>query len=670
MAGPVTIRLPDGSSREVEQGTTAAQLAGQIGKRLARDAVAATIDGTEVDLSAELPDGAEVGVVTDTTDAGRAVLRHSTAHVLAQAVLRLWPGAHYAIGPVIEDGFYYDFELPGGAHFSDDDLGRIDATMREIIAEDQPFIRHEHSVDEGLALFADQPFKLEIIEAVGAGADEVDAAPLEGAGAAVVSTYYNSDQFTDLCRGPHVPSTSRLGHFALMRVAGAYWRGDEKRPQLQRIYGTAWESEKALADHLHRLEEAEKRDHRKLGLELDLFSFPHEIGSGLAVFHPRGGTVRRIMEDYSRQRHVEAGYEFVNSPHITKAELFETSGHLDFFAEGMFPPMELDGGTEYYLKPMNCPFHILIYKSRQRSYRELPMRLFEFGTVYRYEKSGVVHGLTRVRGMTQDDAHIFCTRDNFVGELDSLLTFVLDLLRDYGLDDFYLELSTRPEGKAVGSEEEWEMATDALRSVAESRQLELVLDVGGGAFYGPKISVQTRDAIGRTWQMSTIQLDFQEPQRFGMEYVGADNARHTPIMIHRALFGSVERFFAILVEHYAGAFPTWLSPEQVRVLPVRDDHAGYAASVADQLGAAGLRVTVDGAAEPLGARVRRAKLLKLPYVLVVGDDDVANGTLGVNARGSERPQRGVTVDDFTAAVLAEVESKGSPVAEVRAGDAA
>jgi threonyl-tRNA synthetase len=659
MAGPVTIRLPDGSSREVEPGTTAGLLAEQIGKRLARDAVAATVDGREVDLSTELPDGAEVGILTDTTDAGRAVLRHSTAHVLAQAVLRLWPGAHYAIGPVIEDGFYYDFELPGGAHFSDDDLGRIDATMREIIAEDQPFVRHEHTVDEGLALFADQPFKREIIEAVGAGVDEVDAAAVDG-NASAVSTYYNSEAFTDLCRGPHVPSTARLGHFALMRVAGAYWRGDEKRPQLQRIYGTAWESEKALAEHLHRLEEAERRDHRKLGLELDLFSFPHEIGSGLAVFHPRGGTVRRIMEEYSRRRHVEAGYEFVNTPHITKAELFETSGHLDFFAEGMFPPMELDGGTEYYLKPMNCPFHILIYKSRQRSYRELPMRLFEFGTVYRYEKSGVVHGLTRVRGMTQDDAHIFCTRDNFVGELDSLLTFVLDLLRDYGLDDFYLELSTRPEGKAVGSEEEWEMATDALRKVAEARQLELVLDEGGGAFYGPKISVQTRDAIGRTWQMSTIQLDFQEPQRFGMEYVGADNARHTPIMIHRALFGSVERFFAILVEHYAGAFPTWLAPEQVRVLPVRDDHQAYASSVADRLGAAGLRVSVDTADEPLGARVRRAKLLKLPYVLVVGDDDVTSGTLGVNARGSERPQRGVTVDDFLASVLAEVESRTSP----------
>jgi threonyl-tRNA synthetase len=667
MAGAVTIRLPDGSTRELEAGTTGRQLAEMIGSRLARDAVAVVVDGAETDLASPLPDGAEVSVVTVQTDAGREVLRHSTAHVLAQAVLRLWPGAHYAIGPVIEDGFYYDFELPGGAHFSDDDLERIEAEMRSIIEEDQPFVRHEHSIDEGLALFGDQPFKREIIEAVGRGADEVDAAPTADGNQAVVSTYVNTEQFTDLCRGPHVPSTGRLGHFKLMRVAGAYWRGDEKRPQLQRIYGTAWESDKALAEYLHRLEEAERRDHRKLGLALDLFSFPPEIGSGLAVFHPRGGTVRRLMEEYSRQRHVEAGYEFVYSPHITKSDLFETSGHLDWFADGMFPPMQLDGGTDYYLKPMNCPFHIMIFKSRQRSYRELPLRFFEFGTVYRYEKSGVVHGLTRVRGMTQDDAHIFTTREQMAAELDSLLTFVLDLLRDYGLDDFYLELSTRPEGKAVGSLEEWEEATNTLRAVAEARDLELVMDEGGGAFYGPKISVQTRDAIGRTWQMSTIQLDFQEPQRFGMEYVGADNQRHTPIMIHRALFGSVERFFAILIEHYAGALPTWLAPEQVRVLPVRDDHEGYAASVVAALGAAGLRATSDSADEPLGARVRRAKLLKLPYILVVGEDDVASGTVGVNARGQDRPERGVALDDFMARVLDEQASKGSPEKAAAAG---
>jgi len=560
---------------------------------------------------------------------------------------------------VIEDGFYYDFELPGGARFSDEDLEAIEATMREIVAEDQPFVRGEHSIDEGLALFADQPFKLEIIEAVGAGADEVDAGPTE-LGAPLVSTYWNSDRFTDLCRGPHVPSTARLGHFKLMRVAGAYWRGDEKRPQLQRIYGTAWESEKALAEHLHRLEEAERRDHRKLGADMDLFSFPEEIGSGLAVFHPRGGTIRRVMEEYSRERHEAAGYQFVYTPHISKAELFETSGHLQWFADGMFPPMELDGGHRYYVKPMNCPFHILIVKSRQRSYREFPIRLFEFGSVYRYEKSGVVHGLTRVRGMTQDDAHIFCTREQMQGELDSILSFVLDLLGDFGLDDFYLELSTKPEGKAVGTEEEWDEATAALRNVALARDLELVLDEGGGAFYGPKISVQARDAIGRTHQMSTIQLDFQEPQRFDMEYVGADNARHRPIMIHRALFGSVERFFAILLEHYAGNLPTWLAPEQVRVLPVADAHQAYADEVASQLHGHGLRVEVHGSEEMLGARIGKAKVQKVPYIVVVGDEDVAGRTVGVNRRGASRPTRGVPLVDFAATVVHEVETKGSP----------
>jgi threonyl-tRNA synthetase len=655
----VTVRLPDGATKEFEEGTTASQFAESIGPRLAKAAVAATFDGAEVDLDAPLPDGAQVSVITADSEAGRAVLRHSTAHVLAQAVLRLWPGAHFAIGPVIEDGFYYDFELPGGAHFSDDDLERIDAAMREIMAEGQPFIRHEHTIAEGLSIFGDQPFKREIIEAVDAGHEEVDAAA-EGAGAAQVSTYWNSPSFTDLCRGPHVPSTSRLGHFALMRVAGAYWRGDQKRQQLQRIYGTAWESEKALAVHLDRLAEAERRDHRRLGAELDLFSFPEEIGSGLPVFHPKGGTIRRLMEDYSRQRHEAAGYEFVYTPHITKAELFETSGHLDWFAEGMFPPMELDGGQEYYLKPMNCPFHILIFKSHQRSYRELPMRLFEFGSVYRYEKSGVVHGLTRVRGMTQDDAHIFCTRDQMAHELHSTLTFVLSLLRDFGLDDFFLELSTRPEEKAVGSVEDWDEATEALRTAATAMDLELVIDEGGGAFYGPKISVQARDAIGRTHQMSTIQLDFQEPQRFGMEYIGADNGRHQPVMIHRALFGSVERFFAILLEHYAGALPTWLSPEQVRVLAVKDEHAAYAHKVADRLRAVGARVSVDPADEHLKARIRKAKVMKIPYILVVGDDDVHAGTVGVNRRGSNQPERGVELMAFTDELEAEVAERRIP----------
>ena len=411
MSRVISVGLPDGTSRELAEGTTAGGLAKEIGSRLAKAAVVAVVGGREVDLDTVLPDGAQEAIVTGDSDAGREVLRHSTAHVMAQAVRRLWPGAKYAIGPVIENGFYYDFELPGGAHFSDDDLERIDAEMRAIIKEDQPFVRHEHTIDEGLEIFGDQPFKEEIIRAVEDGANEVDA------GGSVVSTYRNSDAFIDLCRGPHVPSTGRLGHFKLMRVAGAYWRGDEKREQLQRIYGTAWESEKALAAHLHRLEEAERRDHRKLGAELDLFSFPEEIGSGLAVFHPKGGTIRRLMEDYSRQRHVESGYDFVNSPHITKRELFEISGHLDWFGENIFPPMELDGGSQYFLKPMNCPFHILVYQSRQRSYRELPMRLFEFGTVYRYEKSGVLLGLTRVRGLTMDDAHIFCAREQMDAEL-------------------------------------------------------------------------------------------------------------------------------------------------------------------------------------------------------------------------------------------------------------
>jgi threonyl-tRNA synthetase len=656
MAGVISVRLPDGSKRELAEGTTAADLALAIGPRLAKAAVVATVDGHEADLSTPLADGDEVAIITGDTDAGREVLRHSTAHVLAQAVLRLWPGAKYAIGPVIENGFYYDFELPDGARFSDDDLARVEAEMRSIMAEDQPFVRHEHAISEGLEIFADQPFKREIIEAVGAGADEVDAS------GSLVSTYWNSASFTDLCRGPHVPSTARLGHFKLMRVAGAYWRGDEKKEQLQRIYGTAWESAKALAAYLHQLEEAERRDHRKLGAELDLFSFPDEIGSGLAIFHPKGGTIRRLMEDYSRQRHVESGYEFVNSPHISKSQLFEISGHLDWFADSMYPPMELDGGTDYYLKPMNCPFHILVFKSRQRSYRELPLRLFEFGTVYRYEKSGVVHGLTRVRGMTQDDAHIFCTREDMRGELVRTLHFVLDLLRDFGLNEFYLELSTKPPGKGVGSDEDWAVATEALRSTATEMGLDLVMDEGGGAFYGPKISVQAQDAIGRTWQMSTVQLDFQLPERFELEYVGADNGRHRPIMIHRALFGSVERFMAVLIEHYAGALPTWLSPEQVRVIPVTDAHSEYARSVVDVCGAAGLRATLDMTGEKMGALIRRAKMAKLPYVLVVGDDDVKNGTVGVNRRGStgNRPERGVDLTEFVAEVVEEVVRKGSP----------
>ena len=654
----IEVRLPDGSQRSLPEGSSALDLASAIGKRLAKDALAAQVNGQLTDLTAPLPDGANVAIVTPASELGREVIRHSSAHVLAQAVTRLWPGAHYAIGPAITDGFYYDFELPGGAHFSDDDLTRIDAEMRAIIAEDQPFTRSEYSIEDGLALFQDQPFKLEIIHAVETAPTDEDLAELDSTSS--VSTYSNSAAFRDLCRGPHVPSTSRLGHFKLTRVAGAYWRGDEKKPQLQRIYGTAWESDAALAAHLEQMAQAELRDHRKLGQELDLFSFPSEIGPGLAVFHPKGGTMRRVMEEYSRKRHEVSGYDFVYSPHITKSELFEISGHLDWFAESMYPPMELDGGTKYYLKPMNCPFHTLIFKSSQRSYRELPLRYFEFGSVYRYEKSGVVHGLTRVRGMTQDDAHIFCTKEQMGEELTRTLQFVLDLLRDFGLNDFYLELSTRPPGKAVGTVQEWDEAEATLESVAIAAGLELVMDPGGGAFYGPKISVQARDAIGRTHQMSTVQLDFQTPQRFDASYIAADNSRTRPIMIHRALFGSVERFMAILIEHYAGNMPTWLCPEQVRVLGVRNDHDVYARYVAETLALEGIRVSVEEASEPLGARIRKAKLEKIPYILVVGDDDVEKGTLGVNARGSNDPERGVSVAAFRERALEEIATHGSP----------
>ncbi|MBM3672433.1 MAG: threonine--tRNA ligase [Actinobacteria bacterium] len=654
MASNIVLTLPDGSTRDVVSGTRAAEVAAAIGKGLAKAAVAARLDGEWIDLERPIEHAGALEIITDASPDGREVLRHSTAHVMAQAVTDLFPGARYAIGPAIEDGFYYDFELPDGARFTDEDLPRIEARMQEIVKAAQPFVREEVARDEGLERFSDQPYKREIIE-------RVDASEV-GEGS-VISVYRNprsgNDDFVDLCRGPHVPTTKRLGSFKLTKVAGAYWRGDEHGPQLQRIYGTAWESKKALEEHLHRLEEAERRDHRKLGVELDLFSFPEEIGSGLAVFHPKGALVRKIMEDYSRERHEAGGYSFVNSPHITKEQLFQTSGHLDWFADGMFPPMHVDEGsgegTKYYLKPMNCPFHILIFRSRLRSYRELPLRMFEFGSVYRYEKSGVVHGLTRVRGMTQDDAHIFCSKEEMPQELGSLLDFVLELLRDFGLEDFYLELSTKPPDKAVGTDEEWEEATAALRAAAERAGLELVLDEGGGAFYGPKISVQARDAIGRTWQLSTIQVDFQMPQRFELEYVGADNERHRPIMIHRALFGAIERFFGILVEHYAGAFPVWLAPVQVAVLPVADRHEAYATRLVDRLRAEGVRVEhVAAHSDGLGARVRRAKLEKVPYVLVVGDEDADAGTVGVNVRGSEEPERGVAVDDLVERVRAAV----------------
>ena len=667
MPDQIAVTLPDGSSRELPTGSTAGDLARSIARGLAKKAVIAEVNGVERDLSHQLADGDAVAIVTADSDQGLYVIRHSTAHVLAQAVLELFPGATFGIGPPVENGFYYDFELPDGGTFHEDDLARIEERMRAILQEAQPFVKSEIDADQARQIFADHKYKLEIID--NASTDPMSATSARGEVRCYENippeprpnqTFHGHDGFIDLCRGPHVPTTSdHLGHFKLMRVAGAYWRGDEKNPQLQRIYGTAWATKQELADHLQRLEEAAKRDHRKLGVELDLFSFPDEIGSGLAVFHPKGGIVRRLMEDYSRQRHEEADYEFVYSPHITKQNLFETSGHLDWYADGMFPPMHFDDeggpeGTNYYLKPMNCPFHILIFKSRMRSYRELPLRMFEFGSVYRYEKSGVVHGLTRVRGMTQDDAHIFTTKEQMAGEIASTLDFVLGLLSDYGLDDFYLELSTKPEEKSVGSDEEWDEATAVLRQVAESKALELVLDEGGGAFYGPKISVQARDAIGRTWQMSTIQLDFQLPQRFDMEYVGADNERHRPIMIHRALFGSIERFFGVLLEHYAGAFPTWLAPVQAVVCPVASDHEDHARSVADRLRAAGVRVEVSPADDGLGARIRRHKMEKVPHILVVGGDDVANDTVADNVRGSDKPERDIPVVDLVERITTEI----------------
>jgi threonyl-tRNA synthetase len=649
----ISVVLPDGSQRELERGATLATLADQIGPGLARKALVGMVDGVEKDLDTELHDGDKVEILTADSDAGLHVLRHSTAHVLAQAVLELWPGATFAIGPPIEDGFYYDFELPGGETFSDDDLERIEAKMREIVAADQPFVRSELPVDEALELMADHPYKRAIIERV---TGDQDGAPVDDelaaeAGGDIISFYRNSDSFVDMCVGPHVPSTGRLGHFKLMHVAGAYWRGDEHNPMLQRIYGTAWPDAKSLKAHLRRLEEAVKRDHRKLANELDLLSFPSELGTGLAVWHPRGATVRRLMEDYSRARHVEGGYEFAYTPHLANAKLFETSGHLDFYADGMYPPMEMDNGT-YYPKPMNCPGHVLVYRSRQRSYRELPLRLFELGTVYRYERHGTLHGLMRIRGFTQDDAHLFVTEEGLAEELAETLQFILSMLRAFGFDDFSARLSTRPEEKSVGADELWELATEALRKTLDDSGLPYQVDEGDGAFYGPKIDIDVRDAIGRSWQLSTLQADFQLPERFDLEYVAPDGSRRRPVMLHRALMGSIERFFGVLIEHYAGNFPLWLAPVQVEVLPVAEAHADYARSVVDRLAGAGYRVELDEATDPLGKRIRRAKTQKLPYVLVVGDDDVAAGTVGVNPRGGD-VERDVPIEAFIERLQAE-----------------
>jgi threonyl-tRNA synthetase len=605
-----------------------------------------------------LVEGDEVEPIAIDSADGRAILRHSTAHVMAQAVQELYPDAKLGIGPPIENGFYYDFDV--ATPFTPDDLARIDKRMQQIVKEAQTFNRRVVSDDEARAELAFEPYKLQLIGLKGgAAAGAADGAEAE-VGANELTIYDNvrkdgSLAWKDLCRGPHLPSTRHIPAFKLTRSAAAYWRGSEKNPQLQRIYGTAWESRDALKDYQQRLAEAEKRDHRKLGAELDLYSFPDEIGSGLVVFHPKGGVIKREMEDYVRRRHIEEGFSYVGTPHISKEGLFHLSGHLGWYKDDMFPPMEVDGG-DYYLKPMNCPMHNLIFRARGRSYRELPLRLFEFGTVYRYELSGVVHGLTRVRGLTMDDAHIYCTRDQMRDEIRSLLTFVLDLLRDYGLDDFYLELSTKDPDKFVGSDEIWEEATTTLAEVAQESGLQLVPDPGGAAFYGPKISVQARDAIGRTWQMSTIQLDFNMPARFGLTYQGGDGERHEPVMIHRALFGSVERFIAVLVEHYAGAFPVWLSPVQVIGVPVSDEYVDYLNEVANRLRENGIRVAVDASDDRMPKKIRTASKAKVPYVLIAGEEDRSKGAVSFRYRdGSQR--NGVPVDEAIEEILSAIRTR-------------
>ncbi len=661
----ITVRLPDGSleERAVADGTTAAELFPD------RSIVVTRLKGELRDLSYVVSDGDELEAVTADTDDGRSVLRHSTAHVLAQAVQQLFPEAKLGIGPPIRDGFYYDFDV--ARPFTPEDLTALEKRMQEIIKSNQRFSRRVVSDDDARAELAHEPYKHELIRLKGGSPDQ--HGDVMEVGGTELTIYDNLDAKTgdrvwcDLCRGPHVPATRIIPAFKLMRSAAAYWRGSEKNPMLQRIYGTAWESRDALKAHLAFLEEAEKRDHRRLGQELDLFSFPEQIGSGLAVFHPKGGIVRREMETYSRRRHEEAGYEFVNTPHLTKAGLFEISGHLDWYSEGMYPPMELDAEygedgelkrapQKYYMKPMNCPMHNLIFDARGRSYRELPLRLFEFGTVYRYEKSGVIQGLTRARGFTQDDAHIYCTPEQMPDELDSLLTFVLNLLRDYGLEDFYLELSTKDPVKFVGTDDDWERATETLRQAAGRQNLDLVMDPGGAAFYGPKISVQARDAIGRTWQMSTIQVDFNLPQRFELEYTAADGSHQRPVMIHRALFGSIERFFAVLLEHYAGAFPVWLSPVQVVGIPITDGHVDYLQDVAAQLRAAGIRIDVDTSDDRMQKKIRNAQRQKVPFMLIAGDEDVASGAVSFRYRDGTQ-KNGVPIAEAIAEIVDAVQRR-------------
>ena len=624
-----------------------------------KDVVVCRVNGVLKDLWTELSEGDVVESVAISSPDGLAVLRHSTAHVMAQAVQEVYANTRLGIGPPIKDGFYYDFDPE--STFNPDDLVKIESAMRKIIKEGQRFRRRVTTETDALKELAHEPYKCELIGIKGPAGEEASVE----VGGSELTIYDNLGRdgnpvWSDLCRGPHLPSTKHIPAFKLMRTAAAYWRGSEKNPMLQRIYGTAWPSQDELNAYLELLAEAEKRDHRRLGTELDLFSFPEEIGSGLAVFHPKGGIVRRAMEDYSRIRHEEENYEFVYSPHITKAALFETSGHLQWYAEGMYPPMILDeelnadgtvkrAGQQYYMKPMNCPFHNLIYKSRGRSYRELPLRLFEFGTVYRYEKSGVLHGITRARGFTQDDAHIYCTKDQMVGELDSLLTFVLNLLRDYGLNDFYLELSTKNEEKFVGEDADWAEATEALRKAATAQNLELVLDEGGAAFYGPKISVQAKDAIGRTWQMSTIQVDFQLPQRFELEYSAADGTRQRPVMIHRALFGSIERFFGVLTEHYSGAFPPWLAPVQAIGIPVADTFADYLGDVMKQMRKAGIRAELDASDDRMQKKVRNAQMQKIPFMVIAGEEDQNAGAVSFRYRNGEQ-KNGIPIADAIAEI--------------------
>ena len=628
--------------------------------------VVARVNGEIRDLWSELKDGDAVEGVAISSPDGLAVLRHSTAHVLAQAVQQTFAQTRLGIGPPIRDGFYYDFEPE--RPFTPEDLEKIETAMRKIVKEGQRFKRRVTTESDALKELAHEPYKCELI-GIKSGGNEETSVEVGGAELTIYDNLGRDGEpvWSYLCRGPHLPSTKLIPAFKLMRSAGEYWRGSEKNPMLQRIYGTAWPSQDELNSYLEMLAEAEKRDHRKLGQELDLFSFPEEIGSGLAVFHPKGGVVLRAMEDYSRKRHEDEGYEFVYSPHITKAALFETSGHLEWYAEGMYPPMILDeehhadgtikrAGQQYYMKPMNCPFHNLIYRSRGRSYRELPLRLFEFGTVYRYEKSGVLHGITRARGFTQDDAHIYCTKDQMAGELDSLLTFVLNLLRDYGLADFYLEISTRNPEKSVGTDEDWQAATEALRKAALAQNLELINDEGGAAFYGPKISVQAKDAIGRTWQMSTIQVDFQLPQRFELEYAASDGTRARHVMIHRALFGSIERFFGVLTEHYSGAFPPWLAPVQVIAIPVADAFADYLGDVVDALKAAGIRAELDASDDRMQKKVRNAQMQKIPYMLIAGEEDQNAGAVSFRYRNGEQ-KNGVPLATAIAEISAAVKSR-------------